>query len=580
MATTDTLEADPVTLQNLFSADNELRCPLFQRPFVWKKANIDQLWTDIDTLLAGEYDVRFLGALVFDNEYGSTANRAGLYWIIDGQQRLTTLYLSLLALVEVADEAGDEETARDLIDQCLLSRKKDSRKKPKLRSTLQDTRQFNKLLAAALGEEVSLDIAHQHGAADGVLRDAYEITLKHVRDRCIDQDGVASKSRVERLKTALLEQLEFVEIRLGQRHDPNEVFDRLNKEGERLGIIDLVRNEVLKRLRDNAHLAAQLYAEHWQPFEEAFSDRTQRDAYFFPLVLTRDAAVTKPRTFATLAKRWQTMTKAIENDPQQELRLIMADLQEHLPAYQAVTAGAALEGCSEMVSEQARRLYAMRAPSVILPYVLQVLTACSKGVADQSKSAACLQVIESFLIRRAFVGLEPTGLHAVFKNLWANAGLDPSKVRSKVETATITFPPNAQFIEAVKHGPLYRRRICSYVLQEYERSFTAGDVMEHLPEITVDHVLPQTPEGEWLDLFRPQDLEKWTDTWANLVPLSSKANAEKGQKSWAETRKKLGNETVFSTTKNLYDDYETWTPADLEHRSQKLAEWAVERWPS
>ena len=54
--------------------------------------------------------------------------------------------------------------------------------------------------------------------------------------------------------------------------------------------------------------------------------------------------------------------------------------------------------------------------------------------------------------------------------------------------------------------------------------------------MTVDHVLPQTPEGVWLDEFRTQDIEKWTDTWANLVPLSSKANSEKGQKSWAETR--------------------------------------------
>lgn len=131
MATTQTLEADPVTLQNLFSADNELRCPLFQRPFVWKRGSIDQLWADIDTLLAGEYDVRFLGALVFDNDFASTANRAGLYWIIDGQQRLTTLYLCLLALVEIADEAGDSETAGDLVDQYLLSRKKGKQESPK-----------------------------------------------------------------------------------------------------------------------------------------------------------------------------------------------------------------------------------------------------------------------------------------------------------------------------------------------------------------------------------------------------------------------------------------------------------------
>ncbi len=52
------------------------------------------------------------------------------------------------------------------------------------------------------------------------------------------------------------------------------------------------------------------------------------------------------------------------------------------------------------------------------------------------------------------------------------------------------------------------------------------------------------------------------------------------RRSWTETREKLGNETVFSTTKHLYDDYETWTPADLENRSKVLADWAIKRWPS
>ena len=146
MATTEQLAADPVTLHQLFSADNVLRCPLFQRPYVWKAENILRLWEDIESVLEGQRDVRFLGALVFDNETASTSNSPGLYWVIDGQQRLTTLYLSLCALALVAREADQNEASESLVDEYLLSRKSSSRHQPKLLPTLRDTRQFNQVV--------------------------------------------------------------------------------------------------------------------------------------------------------------------------------------------------------------------------------------------------------------------------------------------------------------------------------------------------------------------------------------------------------------------------------------------------
>ena len=177
------------------------------------------------------------------------------------------------------------------------------------------------------------------------------------------------------------------------------------------------------------------------------------------------------------------------------------------------------------------------------------------------------------------VGIEPTGLHAVFKTLWSRAGSDRTKVRSNIETATIAFPTNEEFEQAIQYSPIYTRRILRYLVMERERSFTDGDVLKAFPDITIDHVLPQQPEGEWLEIFKEIEREKWTDTWANLVPLSQKANSEKGRGSWKETREKLGNETVFATTKHLYDEFDDWNPATLETRATRLSKWAIERWP-
>lgn len=578
MATSENLAADPVTLLQLFSADNILRCPLFQRPYVWKKDNINKLWEDIDSVIDGQCDVRFLGALVFDNESASTSNSPGSYWVIDGQQRLTTLYLSLCALSLVAREAEAIEDSDSLADEYLLSRKTTHRDAPKFCPTLRDTRQFNQIVRSSLGGKAKVSQARETGDSAGAMTEAYELIKRSVRHRCLDTDGKVSIEQVSWLREVLLERLEFVEIRLGQRHDANEVFDRLNKEGARLGIVDLVRNEVLKRLRDDPVNAEDVYAGTWRPFEEAFGSPESMEGYFFPHALTRDSTITKSRTFNSLAKRWQSKyTK--EATAVEQVSAIMDDLREHSAIYRHLKDGAALPGVSGEFAESLLALSRMRAPTVTFPYLFSLHSAVVSGEVEGKSGARAARIVESFLFRRAVSGMEPTGLHAVFKGLWASAGADIEKVRSLLETKTIKFPGDVDFATAIRTAPMYFRKIRNFAVLELERSFTAGDVLSAFPEITVDHLLPQSAKGEWREVFTQKEVDTWVHTWANLVPLSGKANSEKGSGSWVATRNHLKNETVFSTTKHVLDRYLSWTPHTLEERAGELATWAISRWP-
>lgn len=577
MATTEQLAADPVTLHQLFSADNILRCPLFQRPYVWKSDNILRLWEDIDSVLEGQRDVRFLGALVFDNETASTSNSPGLYWVIDGQQRLTTLYLSLCALALVAREAGLNDAAESLVDEYLLSRKSTSRHQPKLLPTLRDTRQFNQVILGSLGARAKVSYASESGESTGALSAAYELIKKEVRAKCLDEDQKVSQELVSRLREVLLEKLEFVEIRLGQKHDANEVFDRLNKEGARLGIVDLVRNEVLKRLKDDPALAEEIYARKWRPFEQEFSSIESMESYFFPHALTRDSSITKSRTFISLAKRWAVAYGASAG-PADQVEAIMDDLQEHVDIYRHLRDETKLNSAAGEYADALAAISRMHAPSVVFPYFFSLHASVKAGETDSRLAAKIVRLIEAFLFRRAMVGLEPTGLHAVFKNLWQQAGSDLALVRKHLESKTIKFPNDEEFRNAVETAPLYSRKIRNFAMLELERSFTKGDVLQTFPVMTADHVLPQTASGDWKEKFTSAEIEMWRDTWANLVPLSAKANSEKGNRSWSETRARLRSETVFSTTKQLLDRNEDWTAIEIQERAKQLSGWALRRW--
>lgn len=582
------LSADPVTLQERLKDDVQLLCPLFQRKYVWTAKEIDQLWADIDSILDGTAERRFLGALVFADQENSSSTSAGKYLVIDGQQRMTTLVLSVIALAGRAAEQGEQglELARDLFEQYIVSRKANTKNQPKLAPTLIDTRQFNEILRQTFGDLFTLAInaSKEVGPPEGTMTKSFSLLQRKILDRTqpapdAEDPEESVRQRILLLMDTVLDRLEFVEILLGEEHDPNEVFDRLNKEGVRLGIVDLVRNEVLKRLSDDPTQALQLHSQEWLPFEKAFGSSTAGlDAYFYPYALTVDSKITKAKVFAMLSKRWNAQFKDSGLSPEQQLKKIMESLKSHVVSYNAIARGETSQLDQDVV-EFVQKLNELNRPSSVYPYVMQLLTEHSLGKVETPQVEECLRIIESFLVRRALRGIEPTGLHAIFKGMWDSAGADPSAVRSAIVSKTVVYPNDAQITEAIMEWPMYSRKVLPYVMAEYERELSAVDVMKELPDITVDHLMPQSRKGDWAEVMSDADFERLVDTWGNLVPLSGPANSAKNAKSWQEARELLQSETVFSSTKQVYMSHEVWNADTIEARSRAIASWAVDRWP-
>lgn len=110
------MEANSRPLLRIFEPTVCYQIPLFQRPYVWKREdNWQPLWEDFERLLgvvlAGEkLSPHFLGAVVLEqlrNDTGSVQCRQ----VIDGQQRLTTLQLLLIAARDLCRGLGNERFA-------------------------------------------------------------------------------------------------------------------------------------------------------------------------------------------------------------------------------------------------------------------------------------------------------------------------------------------------------------------------------------------------------------------------------------------------------------------------------------
>lgn len=151
-----------------------------------------------------------------------------------------------------------------------------------------------------------------------------------------------------------------------------------------------------------------------------------------------------------------------------------------------------------------------------------------------------------------------------------------------LQTTTIRFPGDEDTKQNILRNDLYSRRICKYILAEYEWNLQAKskEPAASLPEITVDHIMPQSRSNDWRQVVSAEEHEELVHVWGNLVPLSMPLNNLKGSKDFAEAAHILVGETQFRSVAEIHTRFSRWDAEAIRTRTEELAEWALCRWPS
>jgi hypothetical protein len=311
--------------------------------------------------------------------------------------------------------------------------------------------------------------------------------------------------------------------------------------------------------------------EEWQPFYKRFrvGEKPDQlfDGYFFPFGLISDPSATTASVYRHLLLKWKSKSPAE----------IMAQLGEHQDAYLALTVGGEIAGAKKELQIAVRKLVEARTPSSTYPFIMKLITQTAGGFVDTSVAVSILDLIQAFLVRRGLTGKEPTGLHAVFKKLWADLGSDISAAavaKAIARHATVDRPNDASIAREIPTRNAYRMKITPFILREYDTSLDGDDV--GMPA-DVEHVLPQSPSAGW-DMFGKEQRESLTHTLANLIPLAEKMNKEVSNDPYASKRLRFKN-SAFKTPRKIAEEIGDWTPETIRNRSEMLTKWALSRWP-
>lgn len=595
--------------------------PLYQRTYCWTaekedfelnlfKKDLSELFENVT---AKKEKQVFLGAVILSDSIHALRKQQGVvgrseYFleVIDGQQRLTTLYLTYAAAALHAKDRGWNDLYWSLVNSKLSRYHSQQSRVPNLEPTSEDLNQFNEILEKFDGD---IDLLPDPlGPKSGKLTDAFDFIRVEIIEKAIEEFDPKKTNRewfdlyLEGLDSGFV----IADVSVNSNHDANEVFTRLNTAGQLLSRIDHVRNFIFQKLRAEkigAKKEKLFYKKTWSPFEEMLKPKLrpgQRvkeqdkhcQGFFLPYARNLDLKqkVTERSLQDVLQKSW----KNIKADA------VITSMEEYINPYFVWVHEEGTEdgqptryyekripsGYSQPLKDAITRMHQLRPNNTVaFPFLMRCLVEVNKKILAEEDVVTSLRIMESFFVRRQLVtGEEGTGYHAIFQRLWFDTHGDPEQVLKEMPTTTKWFPNDEKFKQAIGTEKLYgKRNLPNFCLGEYEKYLSGSrenPVYDKM--VQVDHMMAQSLNN--LSAEERPEHERTVDLWGNLVPMGKRLNGQKYNKRVRDIYEELAKEFRFETTiqwKRKMQEKGTndWTPEGIDERCKVIADWAVKRFP-
>lgn len=569
-------------LDYLEGKKNRYVIPVYQRKYSWRDEQCKQLYADLKKVISEQRSGHFFGSIVSSVEgEGSLTN----HYIIDGQQRVTTVTLLLLVLCnmlrhqELQTRQLDPFLLADEIYETYLISKStlkgdQNNDQIKLQPVESDREAFKKLFDFNHPEE--FDSASR-------LTQNYKWFQRTLR-----KDEVVADDLYDAIG-----KLEIISITLGPDDNAQLIFESLNSTGLDLSEGDKIRNFVLMGL--NAKEQKHYYTAYWKRIEEKVGDDTSS--------FIRDYLTVKQGTIPNQSKVYVAF-KSYTNSQRENGESMEAQLQELLKyaeIYQKLlTNKSGIDGPEgkslDLCMERQDRL----GIKVTWPFFMEVFRLLDEGVLTTGDVQEIYRVTENYLFRRSICDLPTGGLNKIYAGMHREIERYDGTTEDYTEKYkyAIThhgdsgrFPGYKEFTDALTTRNMYSflqsksKTLKPYIFERLENYGTAEthDIYTHLDNgvYSVEHIMPQTLNSVWREDLGPDAEEihnTWKDRLANLTLTAY--NSKMSNKSFIKKRDCKGGYVQSGLRVNQgLAKLEHWRREELEARNEALKVQAKKIWP-
>lgn len=565
----DFLQAGETTLNKLLNTSRQFIVPIFQRNYSWQKSQYEQLWFDI--LRASKFKEKqnhFIGSIVYI-DMGTPAGRPQQLLLIDGQQRLTTISILLCAIKDYVQKFNLETKLINLAkikNQFLYNSDEIYEDRYKLLLNVQDKETYIKL--------IDNTIFTVNKPATNIIK-CYEFFYERIED-FIKQHG-----QIDEIYAGIFK-LSLVSISLDKDSDnPQMIFESMNSTGKDLSQTDLLRNYLLMDLTPEKQ--TRLYKTYWKPMEELFGeDIYKNDVNKFDYFI---------RDFLTLKSDTGHICK-INNVYENFKRYYLDNNCEKFAVLKDLFTYAKYYACIDLLQENDDELklywqeFKKLDSHVVYPFLLKLYDDYSRQILIKEDFKKILQVVISYLWRRAICEIPTNSLSKTFATLYQAVDKDDyvnSIIKAFVfKSSYKRFSSDYEVREKLQTKDIYHFRLRKYLLEALENYYHKEPIDLNTANYTIEHIMPQNIEHNlsWQQMLG----ENWQEvhslylhTLGNLTITGY--NAEMSNKSFGE---KVNGESGFKHSHLKLNESivqcDVWNKKAIQRRTNILTDIILKIW--
>lgn len=541
--------------------------PVYQRNYDWLMDNCDQLFSDLVKLSRSNRRSHFFGSIV-TSAADSSYNRL----VIDGQQRLTTISLLLLAGIKAVKDGAVEISEESKLDEAyevfLKAKFCNSERKIKLVPIENDRIAYDKIF----NEEDSFD---EDSKITRNYRHFYDLLTRKPQALSFDQ-----------LLDAI-ERLQIISIELDSDDDAQLIFESLNSTGLALTEADKIRNYLLMSLTPEEQQVC--FKNYWQKIEQSTENQPTK---FLRDYLTIQQQLQRPVRQSNIYYEWK---KYMDGHDRKNELVKMLDYAHY---YQQVTEA---KLSTAKLSEKMRHICNIET-DVTNVFFIQFLKYASANNLSEDEVFKVVDLVENYLARRIVCNMPGNALTQVFcalhkdvlKNIeeYSSANVELDNSYSDIlayhimrRDGNYQLPRDMQFVESIKTRDAYHmlKPFQIFLFERLENSVHGeyNDVATDMKkkDATIEHIMPQTLNGDWKAMLGDNFEEiqdKYLHTFANLTLTG--INSELSNKPFEIKRdgKIIGNEVYpgyknskYRLTKSV-TSCDKWTEIELQNRCNEI----------
>lgn len=533
----------------------QYKIPVYQRNYEWSWEQCDKLFDDVVTA-AKRNQLHFCGSIVFQPIAPVKGINNNI--IIDGQQRLTTIYILMKALVDMAEN----EAERLLPQQALFNTDQfgqyqlDETTKMKLKPAKDNNDQ---LIALLYGKQIDKSCE--------IYRN-YSHFCDLINKEKANGITVADIYRGLGLLTVAV-------IQLDANDKAQEIFERINSTGVPLSLADMIRNYVLMTDVDQDRL----YEEYWLKIEQMLAREQLSDFFMDYLNFKSEGWVKENEAYEEFKNIY--LHDGYTNES------MLQEIYHYANLYKIFLAGNDELGAK--INDSLDGLRRLGQTTVFL-FLFKIFDDFENGIIDKNELAKILNLLLSYSIRRLICEIGSNSLRGFYKTLY-NRVFNIEEHKEHYYDSIVSFmlqinskdaiPDNESFKQALKEKNLYRKNaLCKYLLVAIENQGKEKVITDGL---SIEHIMPQNKNvsTEWQNMLGEDweaVKEKYLHTLGNLTLTGY--NSELGDKPFDE-KKELLSDTITHIVELYKDvkDKDIWNAAAMESRADRLSDVIIELFP-